>query len=276
VASPDGRYAAFVSTRGVQRDADRYPMSTLTLLSVEDGAYKSIDLAQSIEPVGWHNDTFVYSVTYASASAANSERSKLVAYNTDTEARKVLATADYFNGSYVVGDTLYYATTQTDPARPSHFAKIKIDGSGKATVLNSQIWAVLRTSPTAMSIETPNGWYDYTIGDSGARRGGAAADYQQLRAYTSSADDKRSVWVDNRDGKGVIVLSYLAENKDDQVITTASGVMQPLRWLSSSAILYRVATGDETADYVVSLDGGEPRKVTDVTNVGGFMSGYGY
>jgi len=276
VSSPDGSHAALVSTRGVQRDADQFPMSTLTLLNVSDGAHKSIDLAQRIEPLGWSGDTLIYMVTYASASAANSERNKLIAYNTDTESRKVLATADYFNGAYVVGSVVYYATTQTDPSRPSVFAKVGIDGSGKGVILDRPVWSVMRTSTTAMSLETQNGWYDYTIGDSAARRGSVAADYQQVKFYSVSADGKRALWVDNRDGKGVIILSSLDSNAEDRMITSGSGITQPVRWLSSTSLLYRVANGDETADYVVSIEGGEPRKVTDVTNVSGFYSGYGY
>lgn len=271
VSSPSGAHAALVSTRTTQRDADRFPMSSLTLIDVASGAHRSLDLAQSIRPVGWRGNTLVYEVVYASASAANSERSKLIAYNTETASRKVLATADYFNGTQLVGDALYYATTQTDPARPSQFVRTSLDGAHKATLLSKPVWAMLRTSPTEMSLETSDGWYTYLIGDTAPRKG-AAADYANARSYTESPDGKQTAWVDNRDGKGVIVLSS-STGAADRVLRTAPGIQQPLRWLGSTTLLYRVVTSDETADYAISLQGGEPHKVADVTDVDGFGAG---
>lgn len=271
VASPDGASAALVSTRTTQRDADRYPMSTLTLIQTSDGANRAIDLAQRIEPIAWQESTLVYHVVYASGSSAHSQRSKIIAYDTSSAARKVLATADYFNGVQVVGDTLYYATTQTDPALPSRFAKISISGANKATLLDKPVWSMLRTSPTEMSLETPDGWYTYLIGDTAAHRG-SAVDYANARAYTATPDGKTTAWVDNRDGKGVIVLTDMA-NGSERVIASASGLQQPLRWLGAGVLSYRVVTTDETADYAVSIHGGEPRKVTDVTDVDGFTFG---
>lgn len=270
-ASPDGALAALVSTRTTQRDADRYPMSTLTLIQSADGANRAIDLAQRIEPIAWQGSTLVYHVVYASASSANSQRSKIIAFDTSSSARKVLATADYFNGVQVVGSTLYYATTQTDPALPSHFTKIAINGTSKSTLLDKPVWSMLRTSPTEMSLETPDGWYTYLIGDTTARRG-TAVDYANARTYTDTPDGKLSAWVDNRDGKGVIVLTDTATGSE-RVITSASGLRQPLRWLGAGVLSYRVVTTDETADYVVSINGGDSRKVTNVTDVDGFVFG---
>lgn len=271
VASPDGATAALVSTRTTQRDADRYPMSTLTLIQSADGSSRAVDLAQRIEPIAWQGSVLIYHVVYASASSANSERSKIIAYETSTAARKVLATADYFNGVQVVGDTLYYATTQTDPALPSRFAKISLSGGSKSTLLDKPVWSMLRISPTEMSLETPDGWYTYLIGDTAARRG-TAVDYANTRTYTSTPDGKLTAWVDNRDGKGVIVLTDAA-NGSERVVVAASGLQQPLRWLGAGVLSYRVATTNETADYAVSIQGGEPRKITDVTDVDGFTFG---
>lgn len=271
VASPDGSTAAFVSTRTTQRDADRYPMSTLTLIQSADGSNRAIDLAQQIEPIAWNGNTLVYYVVYASASSANSQRSKIIAYDTSSSTRKVLATADYFNGAQVIGGTLYYATTQTDPTLPSRFAKISISGNGKATLLEKPVWSMLRTSPTEMSLETIDGWYTYLIGDTAAHRG-TAVDYANRRAYTDTPDGKMTAWVDNRDGKGVIVLTDMSTGSE-RVVASASGLQSPLRWLGAGVLSYRVVTTDETADYAVSINGGEPRKVIDVTDVDGFTFG---
>jgi hypothetical protein len=79
-----------------------------------------------------------------------------------------------------------------------------------------------------------------------------------------------SLRTETRDGKGVLLLRDAQGS--EKVIATVAGLRQPTRWLSDSTITYRVVTANESADYVLSLLGGEARKVTDVTNTGGAES----
>jgi hypothetical protein len=71
------------------------------------------------------------------------------------------------------------------------------------------------------------------------------------------------VWVDVRDGKGVL-LSYRLDDKKEAAVKITSGLMDPVYWINDSQVVYRVTTSQETADYVVSLDGGEAQKIADV------------
>ena len=42
----------------------------------------------------------------------------------------------------------------------------------------------------------------------------------------------------------------------------------PLYWLNDSVVVYRVAGAAEVADYVVSVDGGASKKISDVSLTG--------
>ncbi len=75
----------------------------------------------------------------------------------------------------------------------------------------------------------------------------------------------KALWVDQRDGKGVL-LAYNTETKEDTALLTLGGLKQPVRWLNETTVMYRVKTEQESADYVLSTLGGEPRKIQDVTD----------
>jgi hypothetical protein len=95
------------------------------------------------------------------------------------------------------------------------------------------------------------------------------------RIYTSGPDGKKAAWTDIRDGKGVLII-YDTETGKDKVIQRQSGLVNPVVWIDDDHIVYRVATGSETADYVVNVNGGDPKKIIDVTNTIGLDSFYFY
>ncbi|MCA9328899.1 hypothetical protein KC959_03935, partial [Candidatus Saccharibacteria bacterium] len=72
-----------------------------------------------------------------------------------------------------------------------------------------------------------------------------------------------ALWVDVRDGKGVL-LGYNVTEKTESVVRTEAGLGDPVYWLDNTHFVYRVSTTQETADYVMSIDGGEPQKLADV------------
>lgn len=270
--SPDGAQAVLVSSRGKKRDASGYLLDTVTLIDTKSGQAKEIDEAQNIKLVDWVGNKLVYVATYAAPSAGYSQRQRIVAYDTEDSARNLLVTSDYFNGVASVGGSLYYAVANSDPAQPPSFSKIRIDGSNKQMILNKHVATVVRTSESTLSLETPEGWYDYRIGDNTARKGNPPADPYASRQYFMAPGGSKSAWVDNRDGKGVVLLHE--KTNDDEAVVTASGVTIPVVWLSKNTILYRINNTNETADYVKNIDGGEPKKITDVTATSGLLINY--
>ena len=93
------------------------------------------------------------------------------------------------------------------------------------------------------------------------------------RIYVDSPDKKHSLWVDNRDGKGVLV-AYQPETSDEITLRSQNGLQAPVRWFK--IVVFRISNNQETADYAVSLDGGEPKKIRDVTNTGSVDKWYYY
>lgn len=265
--SPDGSTAALVSTRDNQRDSDGYLLSTLTLVDVDTGSTLTLEHAENVGLLGWSGDRLVYQLTVAGASAANPNRQRIISYDYVAHKRLQLASANYFSGMVLVSSDVYYAVSNTDPDVSPSFGKIGVDTTGKQTLANQEVWTVVRAGYSTISLQTPGGWLNYTVGSS-ATKPGVAPDSYQSRQYLTSGDGVHGLWIDNRDGKGVLV-AYDIQAAKDSVVTSRAGLGTPVRWLNNQTVIFRVTTDQETADYAVSLVGGQPHKITDVTATAG-------
>jgi hypothetical protein len=72
------------------------------------------------------------------------------------------------------------------------------------------------------------------------------------------------------------LLTYDLEGNEDTQVFERSGLRTPIRWLNDRSVVFRVNTDQETADYAASLDGGEPKKIRDVTDTNGVEAWYYY
>lgn len=261
--SPDGTKAALVSTRDNQKNTQGYLLSTLSVVDTKGGKAQTVEHAEAISLLGWNGSKLVYGQTVAGASAANPNRQKIIAYETSVGKKLPLASANYFNGTEVIGNAVYYATSSSDQNAASNFNKISLDGTGKQVLSNQEYWTVLRTAYDTIALQVNNGWQNYTVGATGVKAGTAPAAFTD-RLYADNDSGSKSLWVDVRDGKGVL-LSYDTKTKKDTVLTSMTGLTQPVRWLNDTTVVFRVVTPKETADYVFSTAGGQPKKITDMT-----------
>lgn len=267
---------ALVSSRDNKRNQEGYLLDTLTLIDINDGSKLTLEHSERIQIVDWIDDKLVYVKVKAGTSAGNAERHQLMSYDYDSTARQQLAAANYFTNIVSTKGTIYYASTlYSSPGQP-FFAKVNPDNTGKQNILNANIWSIIRTDYDNLYLAGQNGWYSYALGSKEAKKmvqqpSGA----NESRFYLDAPDRKRAIWTESRDGKGVL-LSYDADKKKDSTLASQSGLSYPLRWLDGRTVVYRVVNSQETASYAISLDGGSPRKITDVTNASGLGKWYSW
>ncbi len=275
VPHPTEPVAAYVSTRGGKHNNQGYLLSTLTIINTDDNTTHDVVAAERIQLIDWSGDNLVYVQIASGESASSPKRYRLMSYNQKTTATKELAASNYFNDVVSVGGDIYYAPSSAYQSNKTALYKVKADGSGASTVFSQEVWNILRTSYDHLALAVEQQWYDYQLGDKQPQKLNAAPSSQQPRVYINSPDGKQAAWVDVRDGKGVLLV-YDVSSKNDTVIDTKSGLTYPVRWLNNTTLVYRVKNDQETADYVVSLNGGKPVKVRDVTNAGGIDRWYYY
>ncbi len=288
VSQPNGNQTALVSTRDNQRNTDGNLLSTLTLIDVATDKTVALDSASSVQVVGWMGDNLIYVLVDQQGAAKSAKKQKIVSYNTATGQSIDIASADYFNSATIAADKIYYSpaaevTVTTDgngSANKTDATKVGLfvansDGTNNVQLLNKEIWSITRTDYSTLTMSAGKDWYQYTLGGLKPEKiSGAPAD-QKPRVYALGPDGKYSLWVDTRDGKGVLINYNIAKN-DDVVLATQSGLSYPVRWLNETTAVYRIHTDSETADYVVSTKGGESKKIVDVTNTAGLDRWYYY
>ncbi len=262
----DGEKVAIVSSRDDKRNKDGYLLTGLFVVDTNSGDIVNIEYAEQITLLGWRADTLLYSQTVAGASAANPNRQKIIAYDFAANKRFQLASANYFAGTELIGTTLYYTISATDPNAVESFARVNTDGTGKKTLYNGDTWGLLRSDYNKLKFQTPTKWYEYTLGASAPVVSTPPSEYGS-RYFTDSPDGKASAWVDIRDNKGVLLVRSLADGKDKE-LTTQKNMHAASYWLNASVIVYRVAGASEVAEYAISADGGAPQKIADVSLTG--------
>lgn len=267
--------AAVVSTRENMRNPDGYLLSTLYIIDIGTHEYISLGRSERFQVFGWIEDNLIYAKITSGGSANNPNRHKLISYNYASEKSTEIASTNYFNDVLIAKDKIYYAPSGTfaNNVNVSLFG-VSPDGTNKEVLINGETWSLFRTGYDKLTIAAGQAWYDYTIDGSSPPTvlAGPPAS-PRSRAYINNAAGTRSLWIDQRDGKGVLI-SYDITSKADKNLVTQSGLTSPIRWLNNTTASYRVVTDQETADYVVSAAGGEARKLVDVTNTSGIDDWY--
>jgi hypothetical protein len=271
VASPDGTHAALVSTRDNKPGAEGELLNTLTLIAVEDGSTTVLAQADQIQLVEWVGSRLVFEQVSSSATTGAANSHKVISYDYANSTRLQLAASVHFNTVFGAQGVVYFAeaASEDNPSAGGSLHRIKSDGSGKQAVLDKEVWTVYRIDYNTLSLQTEDGWYTYNLA-SGALSQVATPPSYQNRIYVDNGVANRSLWIDNSSGSGVL-LTYDRATSKDTPVHTQSGLAYPVRWLTNDVAIYRVVSGGDVADYVVSLLGGQaPHRIAAVANTYGF------
>lgn len=276
VAHPVDEVAALVSTRENVRNKDGFLLSTLTLVDLGDNSTVTIAQSERLQVLGWSGNHLVFAQVIAGASGGNPKRQRLFAYDYKTQDKKELASSNSFNDLMMIGNDVYFApSTAFSPGATGGLYKIRADGSSQQTILNKEVWNIFRTDFNRLDLAVGQEWYSHMIGESKATKQTSAPTNMQSRGYVDSPDAKQSLWIEERDGKGTLLLRDI-EQKSDKVLRAQSGLSGPVRWLDDHTLVYRIHNTNETADYALSIDGGDAKKIRDVTHTEGVDRWYYY
>lgn len=273
---PTANLVSVVSTRDNQRNKDGFLLSALNLVNLDTNKVLTIAHAERVEVVGWANGRFVYVQIIAGASANSPKRYRLMSYNPENEENKELAAANYFNDIILIANKIYYAPSSAyQTANEANLFKVDPDGGNKQIVFNKEVWNIFRTDYEKLTLAVQQDWYEYDLMAQKQPNKIVPPANPKTRVYIANAENKKSIWIDERDGKGALLL-YDQENKKESTLKSQSGLKYPVSWVSEDTLVYRINTEQETADYVLNISGGEPKKIRDVTNTAGVDKWYYY
>lgn len=274
---PERNIAVLVSTREGIRNSDGFLLSTLTLIDLGNNKTTSLGRSERFQVVGWSGNRLIYVQISSGPSTTKKNRHRLISYDYVKGESTEIAASNYFNDVMLAQNKLYYAPSSAHQNSVDvALFEIDPDGQNKKVIIENEAWNLFRTGYDVLTIAVGQVWYEYKIASGEAPNALNGAPAQPVsRVYVDGADGVTSLWVDQRDGKGVL-LKYDKQNQEDTVLASQSGLANPVRWLNNSTIVYRVSTEDESADYLVNIDGGESKKLIDVTDTAGVENWYYY
>ncbi len=276
VPHPTENIAALVSTRVNARNTDGFLLSTLSLVNLDNGETTAVAQSEQIKLVGWVGSRLIYMQIAAGSSAADPNRFRLISYDYRTTSKTELAKGNSFNDVALIGGSVYYSVSSALQSNSViGLIKSSADGSQKETLLKNEVWNIFRVSYDTLDLSVGKDWYEYKLGTSNPVKLHEAPANPKNRLYANNPANTHSLWIDQRDGKGVI-LDYDQTNATEKTLLDQSGVNYPVKWLSDSVFVYRLHDDHQSADYVMSLDGGVPRKIADVYNASGLDRWYYY
>lgn len=253
--SPDGQRAALVSTRDNVRTADGRLLNTLTLINVVNGDTVVLDRGEQIQLMDWVDSRVIYHMV-ANGAADAADRNRINSYDYKTDSRAQLGAANQIRSAASALGMVYY----TDGA---NYFRITADGKNKQAILDKEVWASYRTAYDELSLQTPTSWYKVVL-SSGAVTEISEPSVYASRIFVTNQAGKQSLWVD----KASLQLYDIAAAKSTG-LHSQDGLTYPVRWLTDTAGIFRVANGQEIADYLIGSQGGTPRKLGTVTGTFG-------
>jgi hypothetical protein len=261
---PSNNTVAFISSRQGEKNVDGFALDGLFIVDLKAKELKRIARSEQLQVIGWSGDLVVYLQVVEGTSAGNIERSKLISYNYLTGERTDLAAANYFNDVELIDDILYYAVSSfAVPESQAKMFAVNVNGKNTNKLIDFQVWNIFRTGYDVLLFSAVDQkWFQQTGNNPIEEVGQQPAPVS--RKFVDSPNGSRTVWVEVRDGKGVLLKSNTEEFKEEQVVSMP-GLFDVLYWVNDSTVVFRVISSDETADYVLNLDGGEMQKITDVT-----------
>lgn len=275
VPHPTAQKVALVSTRDDKHNDDGFLLSGLTIVDVETGETTDVGISERMQIVDWVGDRLVYVQIQDGASASSPKRHRLMSYDLDSGQTQELAASNYFNDVTIAKGVVYYAPSSSYQKGRTYFHSVNPDGTNPQTPLNREVWNIFRSDYETLQLSVQQDWYQYTLGDGAATGLNGAPANQTNKLFRDNEKGTQSIWVDQRDGKGVLIL-HDTDGGDEKTLRTQSGLRNPVYWLTDQYIVFRINTDQETADYVMNVTGGEPKKIKDVTNTGGIDRWYYY
>lgn len=270
---PKKPITAFSSTRENTRNQDGFLLSTLNIIYLDTKEVVKVTQSERIQIVDWSGDKLIYVKITQGASQGNPNRHKIMSYDIESGSEKELATTNYFNDIVSVNGVIYYSPAIYQINGKVGLYRINADGTNKKTIFDKEVWNIFRTAYDKFSFSVGQDWYELSLASDEVKKVGGAPAVLKSKIYINSPNGKQSIWVDERDGKSVL-LNYTIDQKTDKVLITESGIRNPIYWLDDDHLVYRIADGTEVADYIMSLSGGAPKKIRDVTNTVGIDRWY--
>ncbi|HKX24353.1 MAG TPA: hypothetical protein VJM46_03875 [Candidatus Saccharimonadales bacterium] len=268
--SPDGKYGVLSSSRDGARNSKQDMLQRIYVVDLTTKQITKVDEGYSVAFADWSGGTLVYTTTSYEATGNNYPTTLR---SVDTSSKRVynFETADsIIVGTVAFDKVVYQKYVNSGPdaaispilrASPVNAASIKTLGE------KTDYGAYLQLDFDRIAYKTgqDQAWHEYNLNTDQTKSIAQPSSGSNTIQYLSTAegDGSKRLLIDRVDGKYTLFVKDMS-NGAVAPLYGADGLGGPISWLGD-VIIYRVVNSQETADYAISLNGGKPIKITDVT-----------
>lgn len=259
--SPSGKFAVLASTREAKKDSGGQIIQRLYVVNLSNNQLTAVDEGLWFDFVDWSGDVLVYT------TAKDTTAQRLASIDVSNGKKADLSTAKTFGAIRVSLSQVVYllsvATDQPNADNNPQLTTIPAKG-GTEKSLGYKVSVLTQTDSDRFAYQTAdNAWHAYNANTNQVSNVSAPASSNRAFLSSASPDGQSRLVVDRVDGKTTLLLRSIA-NGQEKPLSNAAGLRGPIRWVGKT-VVFRVVSVSETADYVVSYDGGEAKKITDIT-----------
>lgn len=261
-----GNIAVLLSSRAGNRNAGGNILSDLYLLDTNGNKVTKIHNSESenITIIGWSGDSVVFTRTI-NGITTDDFRVQAYAYDYKNDRTSELASEQHLASPKLVDNALYFAVYSDDKdSLKSGLKKVGLGGEPETTLINGNIWSIFRTGINELTINGEGDvWYKVeTSSGTVSKVAGAPPQLTDIEYYKGEG---QVVYLEHRDGKTSMLLTSIDGNSPAKEIYKQNGLGHPVVWINEKTILFGVNSSDESAHYVIKIDGDKPIKVGDVS-----------
>ena len=269
---PSGKILALVSTRAGQRNKEGNLLESLDIVDLKTGKLTTLATSQRIELLDWSKNRLVFISQKPALDEKDKNRTVIRSYEIGSLEANEIAGANYFQDSLVADGLVYYIPFDTTRDRISGVTSVNVDGSNRIDIVtDKEVYKLYRNRYGGLMYEVSGEKSEWFSFDCHSRKSeklsGRPANLKE-QIYQISPDGKKAIFADKRDGQGALLVTGTEADKPF-VVAKQSGLQQPLQWLRSDLVVYRVVTDSETADYLLNLNNNKIEKLGDVYHADG-------
>ncbi len=276
--NPGGTYAVVATTRDGTHDTQGTLLQKLYVINLTSKKVIAVDSGQWFGFIDWSGESLVYTVgERLPKSTASSQR--LVSVDVVTGKRKDLSTGSRFDIARVaLGNVVYsYGFTVGEEGYDTgpELRVVPVKG-GTEKNLGYGLLQLTQSDFDRFAYQTGSGdWHEYNANTGQVKNSVAPGSASRVYLSSPSTDGQTRLLVDKIDGVTTLLVKNVATGQERRLYSSAA-IRGPLHWVGNT-IVFRVADGGQTADYALSLLGGKPKKIANVSvPVNAFVSPPGY
>lgn len=269
--SPNGKYAAFASTRDGKRVANQLQQRLYIVNLTAGNTLQQVDEAPWFRLIDFNGDILAY-------TAQQDLDQRLNSVNLSNGQKYDLATAGSFGQARVSIDKVVYlmndpeggSGVENDPEL--HVALIT---GGSEKNIGSKVSNLTQTMFDMFVYQTPdNLWHQYSSNTDNTSNGSAPKSVNLAYLNSTSPNGQSRLFTDKVTGQYTLNVENVADGQKSSLYV-GGNLQGQVRWVGPN-VIFNVTTAGKTYTYAVSGLGGEPKKVIDSISTVPAINSVGY